>query len=230
MESLIVPEVTLYRLINKIIDYVHDNWNSATDKKSTILYRLWNGVEDGTKYKYYEQSVSLFANRRSDNPRKVSCRLFFDREQAGIPTVHITMPSDQVGENSIGIDESGYESEIFTNTKSGEYTITKGRRFDSQFYIVCTSDNAKETLLIYHTLRAAIISAWETLEFSGLQNLKISGQEMRIKEDLAPPHIFMRGIGLMTSFDVRVPDVFDKKIINQIILKQGEIINPISND
>jgi len=224
MESLIVPEVTLYNLINGLLNELDKNWNNTQDKTKTHLYRFWNGVID-TKYDYYKEAVHLFASRDIDNPRKVACRLFYDMERASLPTMHITMPSDLTGDNSIGVDQSGLASEIFVDANAGEITPTLARRFDSQFYIICTSENNREVLLMYHTLRAMIISSWHVLEHSGLQNMKISGQELKINETNVPNHIFMRGIGIMSSYDIRVPSAFPLPLITQLILNPGTVTN-----
>lgn len=217
MENLMVPEVVLYKLINGLLDDIDKEYNSAVDKTTTKLYRYWKGVSDG-KYDYYEEAVSLFTTRGEDHPRKVSCRMFFDAAMAKVPTMHITMPADQGGENSIGVDESGSEDDMYVSESDREITTTLGRRFDARFHIICTSDNNREVLLMYHTLRAMIISAHRSLDFAGLQNMKLSGQELRINEMGVPNHIFMRGLGIHHSYDIRVPQLFSQKIINQCIL------------
>ncbi len=215
-ENLMVPEVTLYNLVNGLLEDIDREFNSTADKTKTKLYRYWNGVVDGN-YDYYVEAISLFTSRDVDNPRRVSCRMFFDASKARVPTMHITMPSDQTGSNSIGVDELGSVSDIYIS--DNEATPTLGRRFDSQFSVICTSENNKEVLLMYHTLRAMIISAHRSLDFAGMQNLKISGQEIRLRGEDIPNHIFMRGLGLTFSYDIRVPNLFSEKIVNQYALK-----------
>lgn len=228
-KPLLVPEVILYNVINALLGELKDNYNNTTEKTKTHLYRFWNGVKD-TKYDYYKEAVHLFAGREKDNPRKVEARMFFDAERAKIPTIHITMPSDQTGENSIGMDQSGRVDEMYIDNVASTITPTLGRRFNAQFYIVCTSDNNREVLLMYHTLRAMLISSWRSLELAGLSNIKLSGQELKIDDRLVPNHIFMRGIGVLNSYDVRVPEVFPQPLINQIILNPGTIVTEDSNN
>jgi hypothetical protein len=228
MEGLVIPEVVLYRLINGLLKEISDNWLNTSDKTKTHLYRFWNGVEDG-KYKYYDEAVSLFVDRNVDNPRKVECRMFYDRERSALPTMHITMPSDQIGANELGVSESGREDEMFVDSHFGQITPTLARRFDAQFYIVCSSDNNREVLLMYHTLRAMIISAWHVFEHSCMENMKLTGQELRMQEHLVPNHIFMRGLGIMHSYDVRVPSTFPLPLITQLIINPATIVDDSSD-
>jgi len=224
MEGLTVPEVVLYRLINGLLKEISDNWLNAGDKTKTHLYRFWNNVEDG-KYNYYKEAVSLFVERDVDNPRKVECRMFYDRERAWLPTMHITMPSDQIGDNELGVSESGKEEEMYIDPLNGKITPSLARRFDAQFYVVCTSESSREVTLMYHTLRAMIVSSWHVFEHSCMENMKLSGQELRMQEHLAPNHIFMRGLGIMHSYDVRVPSILPLPLITQLILNNGTILN-----
>jgi hypothetical protein len=101
---------------------------------------------------------------------------------------------------------------------STSLTPSYERRFDTTFQIICTSDNHSEVLIMYHAIRAGLISIFDTISLSGLENAKISGQELKIKSDLVPENIFMRGIGIASSYEVKVPRLWsEQKIVDLFI-------------
>lgn len=219
--AIFVPELIFYNLLNGLMKEIKDNYVNTQDKTKTHLYRFWGGLKDG-KYDYYENAVNLFA-RGEENPRHVKTSLAFNRELAKMPTIHVTMPQDQTGENSIGVQEN-WEKDIIDQGQ-GVVLPSHERRFDANTFLICTSDNNREVLLMYHTLRAMIISAWNSLEVSGIQNIKLSGQEVRMDSELVPPHIFMRGIGISHSYDVTVSRTLPYPLITQLILNSPTIID-----
>lgn len=216
MQPMILPETTLHKLLQGIVLHLKTEWQQATDKSNTLLYYMFH---DSSHYKkdYYQQATDLFT-REIDHPRRVGTRLFFDASRAKIPTVHITMPSDEAGDDSIGVSESGLVSNVIDQPT--QITPIYQRRFDTVFQIVCTSDNHSEVLIMYHALRAGLISVFDTFSFQGLENPKIGGSELRINSDIVPENIFMRGITLRTSYDVNIPRFFSQQKVEQI-LSQG---------
>lgn len=218
--AILIPELSLFRIVEGLIVHVKNDWESKSDKSTTMIYQVFHGLLHDKK-DYYSQAIDLFT-RRIDHPRRVSARLFFDAERAKMPTIHITMPADSDGENSIGVGESGMpENMVETAT---QLTPMYERRFDTTFQIICTSDNHAEVLIMYHMLRAGLISIFDTISLAGLENAKMSGQELRIKSDLVPENIFMRGIGITSSYEVKVPRWWSEQKIVDIFLNPPNII------
>lgn len=213
MNSIILPEVTLHRLIEGVVLHLNTEWQQANDKSKTLLYYMFEGSSHFKK-NYYDQAVDLFT-RKNDHPRHIQTRLFFDAHRAKIPTIHITMPSDESGEDSIGVGESGAINSVID--EPNQITPIYDRRFDTMFQIVCTSDNHSEVLIMYHALRAGLISVFDTVSFQGLENPKLGGSELRISSDIVPENIFMRGITIRTSYDVKIPRFFSQQKIAQIL-------------
>lgn len=212
--AVIVPELTLFKILRGMIAHVKSEYESTPDKSKTLIYYIFNGLVDHKK-DYYEQAVDLFT-RKVDHPRNIEARLFFDAERSKIPTIHITMPSDDSGENSIGVGESGMAECMYEDDTT--LTPIYSRRFDTTYQIICTSDNHSEVLIMYHLVRAVLISIFDTVSLAGLENARLSGQELRIKSDLVPEHIFMRGIGISCSYDVNVPRWWSEDKIADIFL------------
>lgn len=219
--AVTIPELTLFKIIDGLIKYIKIDWESNVDKSNTLIHHVFNGLIHDKK-NYYEQAIDLFT-RKVDNPRKVDVRLFFDAERAKIPTIHITMPSDNDGENSIGVGEDG-SPQMMLETQTTHQPMYD-RRFDTTFQVICTSDNHAEVLIMYHMIRAGLISIFDTISLAGLENAKLSGQELRIKSDLVPESIFMRGIGIGCSYNVIVPRWWtEQKIIDIFLCPDGPSI------
>jgi hypothetical protein len=142
--------------------------------------------------------------------------MFFNSERARLPTVHLTLPSEQSSADGIGTD-AGYMSEVFDDTDN-TFQRTLTRMFESQYQILITSDNTLEVQLIYNFLRAMIIGIFDQIELAGLRNPKLSGQDLRLESHLVPEHIFVRGLGIHTQYEISVPQFFSRESICKIAL------------
>lgn len=213
--SLIIPEIRLLDIYNNILNYVRSDYlNAGGDKSTSVLHRFFNGVTDGN-YNYLEEAIDLFTRPNGHN-RKPKVRLFFDREEASVPTIHLTLPGDMTRDNSIGVDEISNRDAFYTN-EDGSLSRTYAKRFSSDFHLVITSDNEREVMLMYHLLRGMTISAMDSFTTDGIQNVEINGRDLRINEELVPNHIYARNLSISLEYDIRVPKLekhIDRAIIN----------------
>lgn len=151
------------------------------------LHDLFGTQEFGQGYNYFENAVALFL-RDNDNPRKVSSNIFFNRDRQGLPTIHIALNQDMLGEgNGLGFD-LGTEVD-----RDGFYRTTTSRVYSSRFNIICTSDNTFEVLIMYNVIRALFQGNVQVLEWLGLSNAKFSGQDLILSDYLMPATIYARG-------------------------------------
>jgi hypothetical protein len=211
--ALLIPEVILRKIIEGFFLHIRTDYAAnIADPTKSLLYRYFSGVTD-MKKDYLLDAVDLFT-REPDHARFIQTRMFFDASRGVVPTVHITMPSDQVGQNSIGVGENGQEE--YVTVDGSDVMVDYERRFDTQYHVVCTSDNHSEVLMMYYLLRGGLISAIDTLSLAGLENVKISGQELKINPDLVPNHIFMRAIGLSFSYEEQVPRWWSTALVTEL--------------
>jgi len=219
--ALQVPEVTLRKLIEGFLLHIRNDYNAnLADTTKSLLYAYFTGINDNKK-NYFDEAVDLFT-RTPDHARYIETRMFFDAQRGIIPTIHITMPSESVGMNSIGIGEGGDEGHRIVD--GTDIFVQYERRFDTQYHIVCTSDNHSEVLMMYYLLRAGLISVLDSVALEGLENAKISGQELKINPDLVPNHIYMRSIGLSFSYDELVPRWWTDSLVTDICVRNVDII------
>jgi hypothetical protein len=86
--------------------------------------------------------------------------------------------------------------------------------FDAQYNCIITSDNSLEVLCVYHMIKATLIGIFDNIEFQGIRNPKLSGQDLQLNSDLVPPHIFVRGVGINCSYEQSVPAIQTESFIN----------------
>lgn len=222
MAKLVIPEIILFRVLHGIVHFIRQDIenNSATPEKS-VTYSLLDGLKLG-RYDFYEEAKKVFS-RKGTHPRALDLRLFFDAGRAHLPTIHLNLPSENQTEGGIGLDV-GYEPTDF-NEVDGVSTEFFTRAFDTQYNFMVTSDNTFEVVMIYNLLRGMIISYMHTLEFEGIRNPRLSGQDLQIYGEIVPENVFMRAITLSFMFEASAPSL-DKKTIIESIQFEPEIIDP----
>lgn len=216
---VIVPEVIVFQTVKAIIDLVASDYTAKADKTESLLYRILGNLQL-QRYEFFEQAEAVFL-RDSDNVRQLEVNMFFNTARASLPTIHITLPGETSGKDGLGIDQ-GYTDPLV----DGDGNVTEGytRRFDARYNVLITSENTNEVVLVYHVLRAMLISAFDHFSQSGLQNAKLSGQDLQINPQLVPEHIFFRGIGLYFEYEVNVPSLVNTEQIQSLIFNTGSII------
>lgn len=221
--AITIPEQILYRVVSGMLIHLKKDYDDATNKDTTLLARLFKD-EKNVKFDYYREAISLFT-RNTDHPRKINVNLFYRAERTNMPTIHVVLMSDTTGENDLSMGETGFLEDHYIDEGQGTITPTYARRFNSQYMIVCTSESEEECLLMYRTVQALLISIADTLELHGLQNIKFSGQELRINPELVPQNIFSRGVTISALHEVRVPRLFTSAVINDIITQGTIVVN-----
>ena len=131
--SMIIPELTLSKIIIGLLKHIKIDFDANPgNEQLTLLYRYFFGLTDHKK-DYYLEAKDLFT-RTEDHARFIETRLYFDASRAAIPTIHITMPSDQQGSNSIGLGEYGHPDHVID--EEGFRSMKYERRFDTQYHII----------------------------------------------------------------------------------------------
>lgn len=218
-----IPEIELQRVVDVAISVLREDitQNGGTPS-NTILHYLLNGV--GTfesKYNFYTQAVEIFSKDKH-KPRFLESRLFFDKERANIPTIHIMSNSENNNNNGIGVDQ-GFRPEFINAAGTGQRSVYN-RHFDANFSIVITSDNSMETVVIYHVLKAMLVSIIDHIQLAGFIDPQISGRDINISQEVVPNGVFARSIDFKAGYELSVPtSTFDT-----IITKFISLLNPVT--
>jgi hypothetical protein len=206
-----MPEVKLKLLIDAVLDKVKKDYVDATDKATTFLYKCYFGNITGN-YDFYKQAIVIF-NRTKDDPRTIDTRLLFDRERASLPTIHVTLPSEQPFSDGIGFDE-GYVQPTL-NSDNETMTDYYNRGYASKFELLITGSNTFEVVMIAYTLKLALINNLMALELNGFRNPKIYTGDVKINEQLAPI-AYLRTLTIDSFYDMNVPKFENISIVNNI--------------
>lgn len=180
-----IPEVTLKKLIDYFLDSIDIDY----------LYTLFGNIELNG-YRFFDEAKQLFLSS-SDNPRKVKSNIFFNRDCAQEPTIHIGMPGEFPGQaDGIGFDPGTIKDSQYGE---GQYRSTYTRTYSTRYGIVFTSSNTFEVLIMYYTLKAFFQGNFMLLEANGFRNPKFSGEDIILGPDIIPYPIYSRRI-LIDSF------------------------------
>jgi len=209
---MIIPEFIIFSFIESLLDYVKKDIRDNTDKTKTIIYYLFND----TKFQNFDfyKSALEFLTREADHPRQIQVRMGFDSSRASLPTIHITLPSERSGQQGLGLDE-GYEDNEVDITEGKESPIYI-RTYDCQYSLILTSENVLEITLLYNLLKGLLISSLDILELNGLRNIKLSGQDMQLSENIVPVNVFARGLMLDFFYEVFVKKLLPNNLINHL--------------
>jgi hypothetical protein len=71
--------------------------------------------------------------------------------------------------------------------------------------------------MIYHILRASLVSVFNDLQFAGIQNPKLSGGTLNINPELVPLNIFYQVINIDYFYDVKVPSIFTQETFAEFV-------------
>lgn len=198
---ILLPELKLKKLLDGWLALLKSNWNNNTDKSKTFIYQLFygNSLEN---YDFYTQAQKILL-RSKDDPRILEIRTFFDRTRAHLPTIHITLPSTSPFGDGLGFDPN--YGDIVWDDEEQTFLQNNTRTFSTRYNMIITSDNTFEVLLIYYAMQALMIANYESLDLNGLRNPKFSGQDMILRDDLVPNHIYARSTTIDVHYELTVP-------------------------
>lgn len=223
--SLIIPEIVLLQAYKLALSFLRKNYKEhIADPTQSYLGLLLGSTNAVQRYKLLEQAKSVFYTT-DDDPRALDVNLFFNAKRAAIPTIHITNPSENPLHDALALSE-GFQDNLFDEPNQ-QYLKVFNRRFQAKYNIVLTSDNTNEIILLYQVIRSITIAMIDHLQLAGLENIKLSGNDISLKSDLVPNNIFIKAIGIQFEYDVPAIAISAldyslgdfKPIIDEIIIK-----------
>ena len=210
-----MPDIKLKALLDAVLDKIRSDYVNAGDKSTTFLYKMYNGLVSGN-YVFLDEAVKIFT-RSDDDPRIVDTRLLFDRERASLPTIHVTIPSEEPHGDGIGQDDGYVDNTLDAESSAPDQTVTEyyTRGYNTKFELIITGSSSFEVVLIFTTLKAALINNIESLEVNGFRNPKVFGSDLKINDQLTP-NAYMRILNLTSYFELIVPKFNSVSIVNSI--------------
>lgn len=227
--SVILPEIVIQDALRIYLNIVRKDWNDVaptnqTEEQSTLLYKILGSSIIDNNYDLFEQAKTVIIDtKESDDPRHLQIFLSYDNSDTKYPSVHITLPSEDVGP----VDALSWGENDYDDNPADEdtvYTKTFNRSFQARYNVLIISDNRNELALLYHFIKSGLISLQPHLMLSGLRNLKISGGDMRWNPQV-PPGVFNRVLSMMFYYDVNAPDLDSTPSIGAVSYIQKTVEN-----
>lgn len=214
---LFIPEIIVYKIIEGIIFDLSEDFKKQKQEENTLLYQFFEGIKIDN-FDWYKQAKEIIL-RHPSNRRAVVTHLFFNRDAANIPSIHITLPGESPGDlgsigEGIGADIGFVDNENFT------FNPNQSKSFKCTLNIVLTSDNTFEVLILYHAIKAMLTSRLPLLALSGFYNPGISGADLQLMDQM-PQGVFCRAIALTFGYENSVPSVLLEKLMPKNIDFEG---------
>ena len=208
--ALVIPELKLLKIVEAFIHLVRTDYSSKANEEDSLLYKMFGG-ESIDNYDYFEQAKAVISNT-ANQPRRLQVFKFFNQKRAHFPTVHIVVSNDTPSgmDNGIGFDFNGEEH---------------SRVFDTKITILVTSDNQEEVAIIYYMLRFLFISGVDTFEYHGIRNIKFSGGDVQLGQEITPP-VFSKSIALDFIYDAVTTVLHSGGIIDSIVFGSTMVFVP----
>jgi hypothetical protein len=222
MGMLIIPEFVLLDAVKKGLAFVRADYElNKTHEEKSYLYKVLGGTSI-ERYDYFTQGKNIFLCG-ADDPRLLTVDLMYNIEMKHFPSVYIALAAEQHGQNGLGVDEGfkEYEFEDETDEALGTSTPVFTRRQNTSYNLMIMSDNSSEVILIYHFLKALLISLHPHLNIKGLENLTFSGQDLQLNSELIPKHAFMRAINLGLQYEASSPDLRTTPMITNLLINES---------
>lgn len=213
------PEIIVFNTVSSVVNYIRKDieLNAAT-KENSLLFKILGNGKLG-RNELYKEAVELFRRPVGEGNRGIETRLFFDASRAGLPTVHITLPTDNKAPqgNGIGLDK-GFAEPAFREVAGVMYysePIT--RTYSSECNIIVTSGNSMETVIIYKVLKSILTSVVSHFSIEGLELAEVTRGGDIILNDEHIPVNFARAITISFIYDDESTDIITENIAANIL-------------
>lgn len=206
--------IYLKKLVAGLMEYIYQESIKATDPKKTFLYKLLNGNAEG-KVDFYQQALSIYS-RTPNNPRNISVSLEYPKDKSPLPVYVIREPGKVKGPaNSIGKIEGIYPGEY----GGIEYADSR----ESNYEIMCFSDNMIESIIMSEVLYALLVSSYDILA-QRFDTIDFSMKELMVNNDLIPVPIFIKSISVNVSCREIIPGLgINEELLGKILFQDAGI-------
>lgn len=183
--------------------------------EESFLYRCIDSDDVIEEISYRELAEELFT-RDSMNSRKASVELMFSADKAMLPQIAIREPAKNKGQTD-GI--GGIGDEIYLN-EDGSFNEERRKSFTSQFELLITSPNRHEVIIMEEVLLGLFIGAQDTLALANpFYSFNFTIKELMINNQTYAEQLFVKSIGINTSYDRSYPNLSDNSVLTKILFE-----------
>jgi len=215
---LLLPEHVILETINQLLITIRDDYRNKQiegKQEEGLLYLLLNNQTVSNR-SLYDEAVKIFITT-PQSPKHFNCTLNFDHNDTKVPQLYITQPSESPANNSIMIGEGDQdEIEIANNApEPDQYRAQYMRRYLATHYVLIVCENRVEMTVIYNVMKALLVSCINHFELTGLSNIKIAGQELKMRNEI-PDRLFQKAIVLTFEYEQVSPSIVIQEIFRKI--------------
>lgn len=215
---LLLPEHIVINTINQILIILREDYKekiAAGREEENMLHLLLYG-QTIEKIDMYKEAVSIFITT-PQNPKHFNATLSFDHNDTKAPQIYITQPSENEKNGSLQIGEGDQDELTFARTapEQDEYRTQYMRRYMATHYVVIVCENRIEMTIIYNVLKSMIVSCMNHFALEGLSNLKIGGQELKMRSEI-PDRLFQKGITMSFEYEQVAPTLVLEQVYRKI--------------
>lgn len=218
---LLIPDQIIVNTINQILVILRNDYNDAITaghEDESMLYLLLNNISIGT-YDLYQNAKKIFVTTPQD-PKHLFAKVSFDHTpNQNFPAIFVTLPSENTGNNSIGLGEGDQDELIMprVDPDPDEYRAQYRRTYLATYNVVIVCENRNEMLVIYNVLKNMLVACTNHFGLQGLLNLKIGGQDLMRLPDI-PDRYFKRAITFSFQYDQVAPSLVLQNVYRKIKL------------
>lgn len=204
-----IPIITIKQLISKLLEFIYVDSSSEKEEKDTFLYQILGGIKDNN-FDFYEQAKSLFL-RDQTNPRNVRILVEYPKDRTAFPCYVIREPGKRNGaDNSIG--------KIKDYSNLGSYLYRDSRQSD--FEIMCLSQNVYESIIMSEVLYALLLAAYDILA-SQFETIDFTIRELMAENEIMPMPIFIKSVSLSVSMNNIVPGLLKEDLLKKVLFEDA---------
>lgn len=215
--SLFLPEHLIVNTINGILSIIRADYRSkvAENKENENMLYLLLGNQTLGKINVYAEAVKIFITT-AEKPKQFDCKLSYDQNSATAPQVYLVQGSETPSNNSIGIGEGDQPELLLTSNDSADhYREQYMRRYAASQHVVIVCENRMEMQIIYNVLKSMIVSCFAHFALQGLSNLKLSGQELKMRGEI-PDKLFQKAIIMNFEYEQVSPTIVIQDVFRKI--------------
>jgi len=216
---LVIPDIILVDTLNLALNAIRTDYaNKLIEGRvdESLLYLLLNGNSIGN-YNLLENAIKIFITT-PQNPKHFDVKGSFDHNSPSAPQVYVTLPSENSKDDELSIGEGANDELIYPrDSEADQYRKQYMRRWIATYNVVIVCDNKNEMAVIYNVFKSLIIACIEHFSFEGLNNMKIGGQDLRMRDNI-PDKTFHRAITISFEYEQVAPSLFIKSIFRTIRL------------
>jgi hypothetical protein len=237
---LFLPELVILATVNMILKIIRKDYNDKVQQgkeNENLLYLLLQGQSVG-RSDLYKEAVQIFITT-SENPKHFDCKLNYDQNAAEAPQLYVTQPAENTVNNSLGIGVGDQDELILVSTEDpDQFREQYARRYTTSQYVMIVCENRTEMYIIYNVIKAMLVACFNHLELSGLSNLKLNGQELKMRGEI-PDKLFQKAVIMNFEYQQVTPAIVVNDVIRKIQIywrpieaetSQGPIVVSVDDD